>query len=52
MDIAVLSDIHSNYIDRAIQLCKEDSGIVLWPHIAEKYWEKAIAEQEISLIQR
>lgn len=38
------------FLSRAMELCKEETGEATWPYIPEKYWELAVAEQGISYI--
>ena len=43
MKIAVMSDIHGNYV--ALERCIEYAlGEGIWPIIPEKYWEMAVEE--------
>lgn len=35
---------HSRVLSRAMEICREETGICVWPDISEKYWEKAVQE--------
>lgn len=40
-------DQNLNCLNRAMELCKEEEGKVLWPYISETYWEQALKEYGI-----
>lgn len=33
---------HSDVLERAMELCFQETGACNWPHIPEKYWEEAV----------
>lgn len=35
---------HVSVLKRVMELCKQDTGICIWPEIAEKYWKQAVDE--------
>ena len=35
---------HAGTLERAMELCRADTGVCNWPDIPEKYWEQAFAE--------
>lgn len=35
---------HARVLNRAMELCRQDTGICNWPDIPEKYWEQAVKE--------
>lgn len=35
---------HGIVLSRAMELCKKETGVCLWPNIPEKYWEQAYNE--------
>ncbi len=36
---------HSEILSRAMELCRKDTAVCVWPDIPEKYWAKAIDEK-------
>lgn len=35
---------HGDILPIAMKLCREETGVCVWPDIPDKYWEKAVAE--------
>lgn len=35
---------HAEALFRAMELCRQDTGVCSWPDIPEKYWEQAVKE--------
>lgn len=35
---------HGKSLSRAMELCREETGDCVWPHIPEKFWEQAVNE--------
>lgn len=35
---------HGNVLSKAMDLCKKETGVCVWPDIPEEYWEQAIHE--------
>ena len=35
---------HGEILDRAMELCKEETGDCIWPDVPERYWSQAVGE--------
>jgi ribosomal protein L11 methylase PrmA len=35
---------HGLVLSRAMKLCKEATGVCIWPDIPEEYWQQAVKE--------
>lgn len=35
---------HAKVLSRAMELCRQDTGVCDWPDIPERYWERAVRE--------
>lgn len=33
---------HATILEKAMSLCEKETGNCVWPHISEKYWERAV----------
>ncbi len=45
-------DLNQTVLLRAMRLCEEEMGTVVWPDIPEKYWARALRDNHIDLMGR